>query len=99
MNAEQLQQMESLAKRRADITKLVNSDGWKMFEAAMRNAANISYTQQVQSSNAHDCAKFVGAHHALQSMLDWASRELNSINQQAVLLEQEALADAQKGGK
>lgn len=99
MNAEQLQQMESLAKRRSDITKLVNSDGWKMFEAAMKNASDTSYVQQVQTSNAHDCAKYVGAHHALQSMLNWPARELKSINQQAILLEEEALADARKGGK
>ena len=99
MTGDQLQQMESLAKRRTAVQQLLNSDGWKMYAAAIQASIDISARQMIETSVAHDAAKYMGSHYALKSMLDWPMREMNSINQQAAMLEEEAIRDAKRGGK
>ena len=98
MTGDELKQMESLAKRRTAVQQLANSDGWRMFVSAMQSSADLSYRLMVETSNPHDAAKHMGAWHTLQAVLNWPVREMNAINTQAVMLEEEAIRAAKRGG-
>jgi hypothetical protein len=88
--------MESLARRRAVIQQLVDSEGWKMFQTAMQSAAELSFNRMMDTNNAHEAVKCMAVYHTLRSVLDWPTREIRAIDQHAAIVEREALEEARR---
>lgn len=80
--------LELLGNRRVAIEQLIQSEGWKLFEAMMQEAKATAERQMIETSNAHDAAKYVGAFHALKSVLSWPERELHAIKIEASMLKE-----------
>lgn len=97
MNGEELKVMEVLGGRRVAVERLVASDGWKLFDAAMKDALRLAKKQMIETSVAHDAAKYMGTVHALEAVLSWGDRELHSINMQALTIEETSKYN-KKGG-
>lgn len=88
MNGEELNVMEVLGGRRVAVERLLSSEGWKLFDAAMKDALRIAKKQMIETSVSHDAAKFMGAVHTLENVVSWGDRELHSINMQVLTIEE-----------
>lgn len=82
MNAIEIKHVDSLKEREMVLDRLLASDGWKAFEAAIRADLAAATKAMHQSPTGHDLAKHFGAHYALAHMLTWPEREMSLIRKQ-----------------
>jgi hypothetical protein len=65
------------------MSRLLQSDGWKMFEIAMAQAEQAAYGEMMKAPDAFNAAKHMGAYRVLKDLRDWPRRELQ-LNTQAL---------------
>ena len=82
MNGVEMKMVEDLKGRLFVVDHFRRDPGFELFKQAMQQALDFSERAMVTTDNPHECAKQVGARHAIKSMMTWADREVDALRLQ-----------------